>query len=1405
MASDNVQSIVQDSLGYIWMSHPGVGLSRFDGYQFKTFRYDADDPARSALDFDPGYLMTDASGAVWVQDSKSALISVRHLAKYEAKTDRFIKYKIELKGTGVKRFRFDSDNSSVWVGTTNGIAKYALQDGKVENYVNTSASDAKGWSNSDIARFQNVVNDIKDFGSYLLVATEYGLWKFDKSSGNFSRPIFNRADSAFLHESTFIVFSEPPGIDPNYLWVRTGNSWIKIDKTISILERFDLPDSLGPQASDWGKGAYWFQGSPGDKGLCKYDLKTRTLATYRHNAKLDYSIISNTVTEVTVDREMNVWVCTPLGVSRLKKPELKSINTSFEFPLTYSGVFQGRDAEVLLVAEGKNLRANVFPRSNLIVAQLPIGKFGPLKFDPWVNVEIPNVQTIFKGKQFLWVGARVMGFLGLPLDADGFLKPSTQRNPELDPVLVLKPWQDEFHRAAGEHKLIKLENRLFGKESILHYSATDDSNTLIRSSISAIWEDPKGDVWLGQAGGGLNRVIIKRAYGRSGSVTKFLHDDSDAASISSNVVYGIYPEGENSFWVLTSEGVDLAKFDSESGRVNFQHAFSHGGTPSFLFRGNDDKLVLGTSGGLYFADRIKGNYNFGKPLLKESISGGVVDELGLFWLCSPRGLIRFDSKNLHAILFTQGDGIDHSRRSIHRTADGKLILVDQFGISVVEPKSFQPDSSIFIPVLTKVWVNNLEPAISETNSDKFNLARSVEVLKELTLDYLHNNFSIEYSSMEMTAPEKNLYRHKLEGYDPDWIETDYKDRTASYTNLDPDTYTLRVRASNHHGVWSENERTLRVIILPPPWRTWWAYTGYGLLAVGLLLLGRRNLVQRERLKANLKVAKLEQEKEHFELEKAKEVDRVKTSFFTNISHEFRTPLTLIKGPVTEMLEQFKDDPKVQQRLKLVQRNSDLLLKLINQLLDLAKLESGTLKVEKTDGEVYSFIRGIAGSFESLARQKGIDLKVEVPEGSQAARFDKDKVETVLINLINNAIKFTSPGGEVKVSASIGGEVTTAEALRRGGALRLTISDTGIGIPPEHQSKIFERFHQVSESHKEVGTGIGLALVKELVTLMEGEISVKSAQGEGSEFKVTLPLELASETEVSTPLFTGDQLSVIGGGREGSNGSPTTDERPLITDHRSPNTDDSRPQVLVVEDNADLRAFIIDSLGTEFKFHEAENGKQGLTIATEQIPDMIISDVMMPEMDGMEMTKHIKEDIRTSHIPLILLTAKSGEDSKLEGLSKGADDYLTKPFNKQELLLKVRNGTARMQKLREKMKSEVLSSAPTEKVLSQDEQFLNKVKETIIERMSDEQLSVESLADDLGMSRVQLYRKVSALTGMAVNELIRKLRLQRAAQLLRQNWGPVSQVAYEVGFSNLSYFSKVFKDEFGALPSSYEKT
>jgi signal transduction histidine kinase/DNA-binding response OmpR family regulator len=603
------------------------------------------------------------------------------------------------------------------------------------------------------------------------------------------------------------------------------------------------------------------------------------------------------------------------------------------------------------------------------------------------------------------------------------------------------------------------------------------------------------------------------------------------------------------------------------------------------------------------------------------------------------------------------------------------------------------------------------------------------------------------------------------------------DKSASYFYVNPGNYVFKIMIFNNDGV--KVVKTLAIHIDPPWWKTSWAYTVYVLLVAGMLAGARRAIIQRERLKSNLKLEQLEREKKHVELEKSKEIDRMKTTFFTNISHEFRTPLTLIKGPAQNLLAEFSSRPTVKKQVKLIQHNADLLLNLVNQLLDLAKLEAGTVEVNAIKVDLNAFLNMIIDSFSSHAKEKEIDLQYKFPEIRYQVSLDKDKVGAIITNLLGNAVKFTSSGGHVDLNAKV--NVTDSPKVAQ---LVVTVSDTGIGIPTEDQIKIFERFYQVNEggAHKEIGSGIGLALVKELTELLGGKVMVKSEPEKGSEFGVAIPLQI---------------IGVIDDVE-----SPEPREMTEVPDADEIREESGKTKLMVVEDNAELRSFIISSLNGDYSFCEAGDGKAAIEIALQEIPELIISDVMMPEMDGITMTSKLKKDIRTSHIPIILLTAKATDQAKITGLTSGADDYLVKPFNNDELILKVRNMIESRNRVREKVRIAFMREGPTMEAISADEKLLQKVKEAILNRLSDEQLSVDSLAEEIGLSRAHFYRKVTALTGLPVNELIRSFRLERAAQLLTRQWGPVSQVAFEVGYSNPSYFSKRFKDKFGVLPSEY---
>ncbi len=1330
-----VTNIVQDSTGFLWIMST-VNLGRFDGYKLINYR----DSLGNSLS---GWLDVDGQGNAVVIDGD-------RIHTYNKKKDSFTTCSPPIEQESIRAIHFENDGI-IWLGTKKGIFRYDPRKKTTTRSVNQTGDSVE-------RRASNLIIDIEEYHDHLLVGTYSGIWLFDKVSKTFSRPFGSATNGSFLSVQPVRKIFQ----DKNHFWFYLPTKLVKTDREFNVLQQFEFPFNMRSNMANIDRdesGIFWIASY--EQGLLSYDPLSGKVVRFRNNPTEPLTLASDILQSVMVDRDQNIWLGTDdKGLEQLKKHSLVFHNVFLPgsaAPGTPHVIEKGEIESLLL--ESKNKGFWISPITN----DLDLIKMEPLRTLPRL-VDLHTTSSLV-GKNFLWVGSWGQGLTGVPLNKKTGL-------PENGPLKTM-------------------------------YHDSKNSNT-IADNDAGIWlEDKSGNLWVTAPQNTLNKIDLSFPYGKKGSLSIYTHDLNDSTSLGAGELWGIVPD-ENGLLVLTRTSLDL--FRNES----FRHIYKIPNASTVylcLAKAMDGTLLMGGTTGLLIGAPNGDTYNFQevKALRDRLIYSIEEDKLGRFWLAGENGIFCYNRHDQTLYHFKQEDGLssnEFSANSSAQTSDGKLFFTSANSVVVFNPASFNPNTGSPRTVVTKLLVNNKPVRIMANTSDQsdlFSIPQSISELPELTLNYQHNIFTLEFAVMQLTSPEKNLYQYKLEGFDPDWVKTDWSDRTATYTNLDPGKYLFKVKASNHDGIWSDHETTLVIHILPPPWRTWWAYTGYGFLFVVSLYAARRNLVQRERLKAGLKLEQLAREKEHFELEKAQEIDRVKTSFFTNISHEFRTPLTLIKGPVETLLDRFKDDPDVAQRLKLVQRNSEVLLRLINQLLDLAKLEAGTMKVEKSNSDINSFIRAIAGSFESLARHKNVTLFVEISSERSQVIIDKDKLETILINLINNAIKFTPAGGSVTVRTELKNLQANDETHSMGAPLRrrgvvgevvIIVRDTGIGIPVEHQQKVFERFHQVSEAHKEIGTGIGLSLVKELIQLLEGTITVSSVPGRGTTFTVIIPVE-AGTAETLEELV--QPLSI-------SNGHSNNEFHTKVSHNGAP----ERPHVLVVEDNDDLRAFIIDSLGQEFYFLEADNGRKGLEAATTEIPDLIISDVMMPEMDGITMAGKIKTDHRSSHIPLILLTAKSTEDSKLMGLKSGADDYLTKPFNREELLLKVRNSISRQIKLREKLRAEVMSSAPTVEVMSEDERFLVRVKEKILERLSDEQLSVESLADDIGISRVHLYRKVSGLTGLSVNELIRKLRLQRAAQLLEQQWGPVSQVAYEVGFSNLSYFSKVFKEEYGVLPSEYEK-
>ncbi len=674
------------------------------------------------------------------------------------------------------------------------------------------------------------------------------------------------------------------------------------------------------------------------------------------------------------------------------------------------------------------------------------------------------------------------------------------------------------------------------------------------------------------------------------------------------------------------------------------------------------------------------------------------------------------------------------------------------------------------------------------------------------------NIRFQFAALFFEAEDANQYASFLEGYDNDWSEWTNESH-KDYTNLDAGIYTFRVNGRNIFG-HTGTEASIRFRILPPWYQTWWAialfilaFAGLGLL---LLRLRVRSLEKDKRRLEHIIDRRTSQLKE--QAEKLKELDQVKSRFFANISHEFRTPLTLIMGPVEQMKSQTNDRAQ-KDKFDLILRNARRLISLINRLLNLSRIDSGKLKLKAGHNDFIPFIKGILASFTMLAQQRHIDLTFTSTKDSIFVYFNPENLEECITNLLVNAVKFTPTNGKITVALRTVIPNSPAKQYPEG-YLEISIRDTGIGIPKEQVAYIFDRFYQADQPENSEplsnGSGIGLALSKELVCLHHGEIDVQSGEGTGTEFIIRLPLgkhHLKPE-EIAPP----------NGTLQPSQPSPKKTAE--ILDLHAPKQphdsqtieepeDDSETQaepqnvILIVEDDADVRSFIRSSLDQDYRVVEAVNGKDGIDLAKKIIPDLIISDVMMPEMDGFQLCRHLKTNIDTSHIPIILLTARAGEESVVQGLKTGADDYITKPFNTKILITRIQNLIDLRRQLQLKIQRKKMLLPQEIEVSSMDKEFLTEITNLLEKNLSDPNFHLEQLCTALYMSRSTLFRKIQALTGETPNQFIRTFRLQRAAQLLRDRFGNVSEVALEVGFQNFAYFAKLFKEKFHQLPSTYQ--
>ncbi|MBV6441592.1 MAG: Sensor histidine kinase RcsC [Saprospiraceae bacterium] len=842
-----------------------------------------------------------------------------------------------------------------------------------------------------------------------------------------------------------------------------------------------------------------------------------------------------------------------------------------------------------------------------------------------------------------------------------------------------------------------------------------------------LFEDAEGVIWIFGIEGLLKATPTNNTY----TYKHYLLDTKDQSSLGNNLVLSVEddPIEPGRFLWIGTKGGGLNQLDKKTGK--FKHFKKEQGLP--------DNVIYGV-------------------LSQDSRPD---PNTGFIWLSSNKGLCRFNVRTWETKNFTVADGLqdnEFNRSSYLKTRDGTMIFGGIKGLSVFHPDSLRFNAFAPQTRIVGIQVNN--------QTFQWN-GRS-----EIKLAHDQNLINFEFAALEFTNPAQNQYRYQLVGVDEDWVDLGYQNN-IQFANLAPGDYTFKVDGSNNDGVWSGQPAELRFTIRPPWWASWWAYLLYA--AMGLAAV---RLYYRYRLRQKL---------EHQETLRLREIDDFKSRFFTNITHEFRTPLTVILG----MAERLTVDggrlteSDAKGKLKLIKRNGESLLRLINQILDLAKLESNTLKINYIQGDVLTYLKYIAESLHSLANAQNVMLRVESDQPNIVMDYDPERFLQIIHNLLSNAIKFTPSGGKVILRAHLQDKW-----------LHISVSDSGPGIPADELPRLFERFFQAKnqEHAKAGGTGIGLSLTNELVKAMGGNISVESTVGTGSTFLVKLPVTNTSAFAGNTP----------NAGLEDSSSSMAP--LPVRTASNPPDADTSLPQILLIEDNPDVVEYLTACLQHSgdregrYQLNYAYNGQAGIEKALESVPDLIVSDVMMPIKDGFEVLETLKNDERTSHIPIIMLTAKADVESRLSGLRRGADAYLAKPFNQEELTVTLNNLLELRRKLQAKYSQ--LESVPGDSpapITDPEDVFLQKIRTVVEDNLSDPDFEMPRLERALAMSRSQIYRKVKALTGKSPSLFIRSIRLHHGRRLLQTTNLTVSEIAYEVGYAALNNFSDAFLEEFGERP------
>ncbi len=1319
-----------------------------------------------------------------------------------ANTDKFYSLQQGLSNSHVNSIYQDREGL-IWICTDNGLNSF---DGlKFKTYYHILDDETSLGNNS-------VLSIYDDTKGNLWVGTTGGLQLLDRETDRF----------------TTVHFSYPYITDFSYISCiiedSRGNIWLSTSRAGAICLKGDdhkpvyyLPtnsnicsDKINTIYED-RFGNIWI-GSQ-DNGISVINMENHTIVNYAHDPDDANSLSSNKVFSFVELADGNMligmidggidlfdysakqfvrnYIPSVEGAFTLKKGTQNNIwigtdgyglkNFDYETGVisTYDSDVTGVDmhhTKVHGILEDRqgNLWLVLYQKGIMMIPQQEriFHNWGLNFFHPELNIGSECVLSILEdSSRRVWIGTDGDGIYRLNADRKVDRHYATDRLPASVVLAVFEDSKKRIWLGTYLHGLFLYDEAADRFRSVkLHV----DGKAV--KDIYTINENTDGTLWIGTNENGLclyNHDTKKIA----GYTYDMLYSGNQ---IPSNSVHTILFGHDRRVWIGTSSA-GISCFDQKTGLFNDYNVENGKLKNNNIYAVVEDRegnIWVGTKGGLHYIDLTRDTtllYTEKDGLANSSIAGIEIDGNGNLWISTSLGLSFYDVEKKSFFNYYTSDGLQNNefRRGAHfRSATGELFFGGIDGLTAFYPFKPHAEHELTGLMFTDLYFYN--ERVEASDADDAVLTRNIDATDRIEIGHDIRSFSIEFAALEYNSPEKVVYQVKMQNFDTEWRTLPTGSRLATYTNLNHGSYTFMVRAFLPGT--KPIERSLSIVVTPPFYLTWWAKTFYCLCVAAALYLFFYLMERRVRRR-----------KEDIQKENDNLIMQSKLQFLTDISHEIRTPLTLILSPIETLIKDTPEGP-LRNVYKLINQNGQRILRLINQVMEMRKLDRGQVRLLTAPTDVESFFRAVSSSFDNIAEEKKIRFDIEVEPGLPMVWIDQEKLDKVIFNILSNAFKYTPEGGRIDIKIG-----------REGKLLKISIADSGEGIPVEQRELIFNRFYQVPTSGNlnKVGTGIGLHLSRSLMEIHHGRIYVEDSPAGGAMFVVTLPID-------------NDYLKAEEMQAEGAGNSLATLVQPALQDFvedtpevqpQGP-TSSSRYKLLVVEDDRDICKYLKEILGRDYRVIEAENGVQGLELAISELPDCVITDVMMPEMDGIELCKKIKTNDKTCHIPVIMLTAKTAIEQRIEGIEVGADSYIPKPFNVEHLRTRIRKLIELRRTIKEKYEGKYELRKEDIRIKSGDEKLLEKLEQIVKEQISDPNLSVETISQQIGVSRSQLQRKLKLLTNQNPSDYLKTARLRYAASLLVSKNLSISEVTYEAGFSSLSHFSNSFREFYGMSPSRY---